>query len=462
MTATVTSLDVREEAAAPAAEVQHAPWPSPARAYYTVIMMALAVMFAEIDRNAMSLLIQPIKAVYHLSDTWIGFLMGPVFAILYAAFGVPTSRFIDRYNRKAILAWALGLWSTAAACCGLAQNFVQLATARLLLGAAESPNGPAIFSIIADSFTRKHLTRGISIMQIGTSIGAGFALLMTGFLIRALVAIPDVHIAGIGVLRWWQLVFIGVGLPGILVAVVIALTVKEPARQGPPTKSNVSLGEVLAYMGSKWRIFGAFMGSSAIGGLGMGVLAWNAEFYRRTYHWAPADIGIRMGLVSMVATLTGLVLGTWLYERFVGQGRRDAAMRVVLLGRLIGLPMALMMPLMPNGWLALMFTGISGVILGATGGSTNSILQIISPNRMRGQITAIFFVFYSLIGNGLSPWLIGFANDVILHDESKLRYAILGAGLLFQPASLFVLWLGRKAYAREVEAIEAAEAAAKA
>jgi MFS family permease len=458
MTAAVTDLEADErKSAAPASQ---ATWPSPGRAYYTVAMMALAVMFAEVDRNAMSLLVQPIKAVYHLSDTWIGFLMGPVFAILYAAFGVPTSRFIDRHNRKTILAWALGLWSTAAACCGLAQNFVQLAVARLSLGAFESPNGPAIFSIISDSFPRKHLTRGISIMQIGTSIGAGFALLMTGFLIRALVTIPDVHIAGLGVLRWWQMVFIGVGLPGVLVAVVIGLTVKEPARQGPPMESKIGLSEVLGYMGSKWRIYGAFMGSSAIGGLGLGVLSWSAEFYRRTYGWSPADIGIRTGLVSMGATLTGLWLGTWVYERFVSQGRKDAAMRVVLLGRLIGLPMALLMPLMPNGWLALMFTGLAGLVLGATGASTNSILQIISPNRMRGQITAVFFVFYSLIGNGISPWLIGFANDVILHDESKLRYAILGAALLFQPASLFVLWLGRKAYAREVEAIEAAEAAA--
>jgi MFS family permease len=456
MAATIEALKGAATVPPPASE---AAWPSPARAYFTVFMMAAAVMFAEIDRGAMQLLIGPIKAAYHLSDAWIGLLLGPVFAMFYAVCGVPTSPFIDNHNRKTILAWALGLWSAAAACCGLAQNFWQLAAARVALGVFESPNGPTIFSIISDSFPRKRLTRGIAIMQIGTSVGNGFSLLVTGFLIFALMKLPDIHIAGIGVIRWWQLVFIALGLPGILVAVVIGLTVKEPSRKGPKADASVSFLEVFGYMRAKREIFGAFMGSSAIGALGFGVLTWNAEFFVRTYHWTPAEVGIRTGLVSLVATLAGLWLGTWLYERYVGQGRKDAAMRVVLLGRLIGMPMALVMPLMPNGWLALAFTGVSMLVLGATGGCTNTILQIISPNRMRGRITAIFFVFYTLVGFGISPWLIGLTTTYIL-PESELRLAILGAVVLFQPASLFVLWLGRKAYVRVVEEIETAEAAA--
>jgi MFS family permease len=459
MTATTTNLDekVQVQSAAPGAT---AAWPSPARAYYTVFMMAITVAFAEIDRGAMQLLIKPIKDTFHLSDSSMGFLLGPAFALFYAACGVPTSRFIDRHNRKSILAGALALWSAASVACGLAQGFVQLAMARLFLGAAESPNGPAIFSIISDSFQRKHLTRGIALMQLGITLGTGFSLIMTGVLIFALMKIPDMHIAGIGVIHWWQMVFIAIGVPGLIAAAVVAFTVKEPARQGVATKDKVSMAQVMGYMGQHWKIFGPFMGSSAIGGLGMGVLAWSAAFYERTYGWSGAEYGIRYGLLSLVATPIGLFAGAWAYERFVKQGRHDAAMRVVVYGRLIGLPFALLMPLMPNGWMALGLSAVGIIILGGTGACTNTILQVISPNRMRAQITAIFFLFYNLIGQGLSPWFIGLFTDLVLHNESHLRYAILITGLLFQPASLLVMWLGMKPYAREVAAIETAEAAA--
>ena len=460
MTTTVTSLDGAAAVGAP--KPADAAWPSSGVAYYTVFMMGVAVMFAEIDRGAMSLLITPIKAVFHLSDIWMGALLGPYFALFYAACGIPTSRFIDRYNRKNILAGALALWSAAAVCCGLAQSYIQLAAARLFLGAAESPNGPAIFSIIADTFPRSRLTRGISLMQLGVTAGTGFSLIMTGVLIAALSKLPDQHIAGLGVLRWWQIVFIVIGLPGLIAGLVLALTVKEPARHDRGVSSKVKMTEVLGYMFRNWKIFGPFMGSSAIGGLGFGVIAWNAQFFQRTYHWSAADVGIRTGILALVATPIGLFLGTWFYERLVKAGRRDAAMRVVVIGRLISFPAAVLMPLMPTGELALVFSAITLMMLGATGASTNSILQIVSPNRMRGQITAIFFLFYNLIGQGFSPLLIGMITVLVLKDESHLRYAILGANVVFLPSSLFVLWLGMKPYRREVERLEAVEAGAAA
>ena len=458
MTATVPTLD--EPVAIPTSpEAFAAAWPSPGRAYYTVFMLAIAVAFAEIDRTAMQLLVQPIKQVFHLSDIWVGALLGPIFAIFYSVCGVFTASLIDRYNRKSILAGALALWSTASVFCGLAQSLVQLAVARLFLGVAESPNAPCIFSIIADSFPRKHVTRGIALMQLGITLGTGFTLIMTGVLIAVLSKIPDQHVAGLGVIRWWQLVFIAIGIPGLIAAAVLGATVKEPARHGPQAQAKPGMVEVLKYMASRWKIFGPFMGSSAISGLAMGAITWTAVFFQRTYGWSGAQYGIRYGLMSLIAMPAGLFIGAWLYERFAANGRHDAAMRVVVYGRLIGLPALILMPLMPNAWLALGLSAVNLMILGGTGACTNAILQIISPNRMRAQTTAIFFVFYNLIGQGLSPQLIGLFTDLVLKDESHVRYALLAVQVLFMPASLFVLWLGMKPYAREVAAIEAAEAA---
>jgi len=458
MTATVPTID-EPVAVQPAADA-NAAWPAPRAAYYTVFMLAIAVAFAEIDRTAMQLLVAPIKQAFNLSDSSMGFLLGPAFALLYAAFGVTTAWLIDRYNRKSVLAIDLALWSAASVFCGMAQNFGQIATARLFLGAAESPNGPAIFSIIADSFPRKLITRGIALMQLGITLGAGFSLIMTGVLIAVLVKLPEIHIAGVGVIRWWQLVFIAIGVPGLLAAVVLGLTVKEPERHGQGAQVKVGMAKAIGYMFAHWRVFAPFMGSSAIGGLAFGVITWTAAFYQRTYGWTGAQYGVRYGLLSLIATPAGLFLGAWIYERFVSRGRHDAAMRVVVVGRLIGLPAMILMPLMPNGWLALAMSAVNLMVLGGTGACTNSILQIISPNRMRGQITAIFFLFYNLVGQGLSPWFIGLFTDLVLKDESHLRYALLAAQLLFMPASLFVLWLGMKPYAREVAAIAAAEGAA--
>ena len=455
---TVTAPTLEGSAPGEPAGQGSAAWPSSGQAYYTVFMMAVAVAFAEIDRGAMQLLVQPIKQTFHLSDSSMGFLLGPAFAILYAFFGVLTAWLIDFYNRKSILAGALALWSAGSVFCGMAQGFVQLACARLFLGAAESPNAPAIFSIISDSFPRKHLTRGIALMQAGITLGTGFSLIMTGVLIAVLMKISEVHIAGIGVIRWWQMVFIAVGAPGLIAAVVLALTVKEPARHGKNTQTKVGMDKALGHMAAHWKVFAPFMGSSALGGLAMGVISWTAAFYQRTYGWTGAEYGIRFGLVSLIATPIGLVVGSMVYERFVRQKRPDAAMRVVVFGRLLGLP-ALLFPLMPNPWLALAFSAFNLMILGGTGACTNAVLQIISPNRMRAQITAIFFLFYNLIGQGLSPWFIGLFTDIVLKDESHLRYALLVVNLLFTPASLFVMWLGMKPYAREVAAIEAGEMA---
>jgi MFS family permease len=458
MTATVPAMDA--PAPAPSEAAGPAVWPSPKTAYYTAFMMAIAVAFAEIDRTAMQLLVAPIKQAFHLSDSSMGFLLGPAFALLYAFLGLTTAWLIDRHNRKVVLAAALALWSAASVFCGLAQNFVQLATSRLFLGAAESPNGPAIFSILSDSFPRKLLTRGIALMQLGITLGTGFSLIMTGVLIAVLMKLPPTHIPLVGTIRWWQLVFIAIGVPGLIAALVLHLTVKEPSRKGPGAETKVGMGQALGYMAAHWKVFAPFMGSSAIGGLAFGVLTWTAAFYERTYGWNGAQYGVRYGLLSLVATPVGLLAGAWIYERFVTQGKHDAAMRVVVVGRLIGLPAVLLMPLMPNAWLAMAMSAINLIVLGGTGACTNTILQVISPNRMRGQITAIFFLFYNLVGQGLSPWFIGLFTDMVLKNESNLRYALLVANVLFMPASLFVLWLGLKPYAREVAAIEAAETAA--
>jgi MFS family permease len=420
--------------------------------------MALVVMFAEVDRGIMSLLVQPIKADLKLSDFNMSLLMGVAFALFYALAGLPLSRFIDRNNRKNILAVALAVWSTATVFCGLAQNFIQLFLARVFLGAGESVNGPSIFSIISDSFPKERLPRAIALMQLGVTAGGAFSLIMGAIVIHALTGVPDQHIPLIGVIRWWQLVFIVIGLPGLLVALLLAMTVKEPVRRGvlnPAAVKQVGMRHVLAYVFRHRSVFGPMYGSMAISALGMGALSWGPAFYQRTFGWQPAQIGMTLGLVNLVCTPIGLFGGVWVYEKLVKRGVVTAPMQVVVWGRLIALPAAIALPLMPQAWMAIALSAFSGMAIGFTGSSQNAALQIITPNEMRGQATAIFLFLYSVVGNGLSPSIIALITDFVFRDESQLKYAMLTTAIMFGPLSLLVFWLGVKPYGREVARLSA-------
>jgi MFS family permease len=334
--------------------------------------------------------------------------------------------------------------------------------ARLFLGAGESVNGPGIFSIISDSFPKERLPRGIAMMQMGVTAGNAFSLIMGAAVIQLLVNLPIQHIPGIGLIRWWQMVFIVVGLPGLLVALLTWLTVKEPARRGAKVDiaDRVGMWQVVTYLLQHWRIVGALFGSLAISALGQGALSWHAAFYQRTYHWTPQQVGYTTGAINLITGPIALFLGVALYEQLVKRGIIDAPMRVVILSRLLGLPALVLMPLMPNPWLAIAMGTFSGMMIAFGGSSLNAALQIITPNPMRGQVTALYLFLFSVVGNGFSPFLVGLITDFIFHDESQLRYAILTTALLFSPASLVVFWLGVKPYAREVQRLGLAGPAA--
>ena len=427
-------------------------WPSTGRAYYTVFVLGLVVMFAEIDRSIMSLLVQGIEKDLHLSDAAMGLLLGAAFAIFYAAFGLPLARYIDRTNRKNLLAVALAVWSAATVCCGLAQNFIQLAVSRVLLGAGESVNGPAIFSIISDSFRKERLPRAIALMQIGVTAGNALALIIGAVVIGMLIKMPPQHIGPL-LIRWWQMVFIVIGVPGLLVAVLTALSVKEPARRGPRVGKGeqVGLRQTIAYLWAHKPVFLPMYGSMFVTGLAMGVISWTPAFYQRTYGMSAHDAGMALGITSLVATPIGLFLGVMVAEFLTRKGYTDSPYRVIVWGRLISLAPVIMQPLMPRPELALLCQAAYLAGVGATGSCTNAVLQIVSPNNMRGQATALFMFFYSVVGNGLSPWLLGLISTLVFHDPSKLRYAILLVDVLFMPLSLLVMWLGLGPYRRELK-----------
>jgi MFS family permease len=432
-------------------------WAVSRGAWYTVFVLALTVMFAQLDLTIMSLLVRPIKADLRLTDLQVSFLLGAAFAIFYTFIGLPAARFVDRNSRTKILATGLAVWSAATACCGFAQNYGQLFVSRVMVGAGESVNTPATFSLLADLFPRERLPRAIAVMQLGLVAGNGFSLILGGVVIHVLANLPPLDLGVFGTLRGWQLVFIAVGSPGVLVALLMWLTVPEPQRRGARAgdTQKVPMREVIAYLVKHWRVFAPMFFGLAIGALAIGARQWLPEFYRRTYGWEPAYVGIVTGVSGIVFSLLGIFLGVVLVERFAAQHRDDAPLRVVVIARSIGLPAAILAPLMPNPWLAVALEGVSTLAIGMGGASQNAALQIVTPNRMRGQVTALYLFLFSVVGMGVGPTVVASITQFVLQSEAMLRYALVATSAIVGPVSLLIIWLGVRPYARAVSELRA-------
>jgi MFS family permease len=439
-----------------------APFPPPRQAWYAVAVLAMASCFALLDQGIMGLLIEQIIADFSLSDTQASLLLGPAFVLFYAVLGVPFSPLIDRWRRTWIISAGVLVWSLATAACGLASSFVQLFIARFVVGAGEAVNGPAGHSIVADYFPREKLPRAVATLHLGMVAGSGLALIIGGSMIWLVTRIGSPDLPLLGTMRPWQLVFIGVGLPGVIVSLLL-LTVKEPPRRTIRAKiSHVPLLGAMSYIGTRFAIFGPLFIGLTLGSLDSGGRAWGAAFFDRTHGWSPATYGVTAGVIAIIAMLSGLYIGTLWVERMQRQKRADAALRVIVLARAINIPFAIAMPLMPTPELALLCNAVTSLTLGMSGPMLNTVILIITPNQVRGQVMALYLFIFVVIGQGVAPVITGVTTDYLFTSPDDLRWSIMLLHIVFLPAALLVTMLGLKPYRREVERIEAEEAAGRA
>jgi MFS family permease len=410
----------------------------------------------------MTLLIQQIKVDYQLTDTQAGLLLGPAFVLFYAFLGLPLSRYVDRLTRTWLMSIGVFVWSIATAACGLAQNFAQLFIARFTVGAGEAINGPAIYSLISDYFPREKLPRAIATMQTGTVVGSGLSLVIGGSMIWIIANIGNPDLPIVGTLRPWQVVFLAVGLPGVLVSWLV-LTVKEPPRRDRRfDRVKIPLREAFGYLTARTPLYGPMFLGLALGSLDIGSRAWGAAFFERTYGWLPPQYGLTVGVTNIAVTLAGLYLGTKVVEALFARGKEDAPMWMVIWCRIVAMPFAIAMPLMPDPWLALACNAVPALMLGMSGPSINAILQSVTPNEIRGQVTALYLFIFMVVGSGIAPLLTGVVTDYLFTSPEDLRWSILLLHVILLPSSLAVTWLGWKPYRREVERLNALDRAAAA
>jgi MFS family permease len=437
------------------------PWPEPAKAWYSVSIFAVALMFLFLDRGIITLLVEPIKADLNLSDFEMSLLLGFSLVVFNAFLAVPASRFVDIWPRNIIITAGIAVWSTMTALCGAANTFLQLFIARIGVGVGELVHGPATYSMMADLFPREKLPRAIAVLQIGFIAGVGISLLLGAFVIQLLLGIDNIRIPGTNILvRNWQLVFIIVGAPGLLVAGLM-MTVAEPPRRGRLVKIEkpMPLRTVLKYLMEHWRVYAPqFVGLGIAATETYGTRAWHPVFFQRTYDWSAHQTGMVLGIALIIAAPFGLLGATWLTEKFA-KTRDDANLRVVAIAYTLSPIFAISAPLMPNPWLAVGCIAI-GFLIGIGGAvPQNAALQSVTPNEMRGQVTALYLFVFSVIGIGIGPTFIAIFTDFVFADEQMLRYSLAVSATIMMPASALIMWLGVKPYGRAIAEVKRREQA---
>lgn len=436
------------------------PWPPARLAWYAVAMLALSLALQELDRGIMNLLVGPIKTDLHLTDSEMGLLLGFATAVFFAAIGLPAARLIDTRRRTLILSIGIAVWSASTALCGLAQSFVQLFLCRMGVGAGQAPHGPGCYSILADYFPRDRLPRAIAVLQIGYIAGTGFSLILGAMVIQAIAGLPPAHLGSL-VIHNWQMVFLAVGLPGLIVAALVG-SVPEPPRRGRVStgkKINVPIRAVVAMLVQNRTVYGPLFLAllfSIVDTLGTQV--WRPEFFRRTYGWSPQQVGYIFGVASLIAAPIGLLVGTAITERLVKR-HEDGHVRAVAIFFTSYVPFAIAAPLMPNPWAAIVCSAIAYALGMASAVPQNAAIQSVTPNEMRGQVTALYLFIFTAIGGGLGPSFIAFLTDHVVGNEQLIRYSFVISGATMGPLAALSIWLGVRPYGRKLAEVKAHEVA---
>jgi MFS family permease len=463
MAITTTSGDVPERL--PPVQAAEEPWPSRGQAWYAVFVLALVLGVNFLDRGILPLLVLPIKRDLKLTDTEISLVMGFAFVMFYVILGLPIARLVDRTSRRLIIGVGIALWSGATALCGLAHSFVQLFFARIGVGVGEACVGPGTYSMLADLFSREQLPRAISVLNFGFIAGVGLSAILGGTVVGVLEHVPPVTLPLIGPLRPWQLTFLVVGIPGLLVALAMG-TVVEPVRRdlaaagvasgagaGAAAGRSIPIRDALRYLWSNRTVYGPMYGALALQAIpSQGTISWAPTFFIRVHHWTPRHVGLAFGTVTLLVAPPALMIGGLLAERLAKRGVNDANLRVQLLAICLWIPSAVAMPLMPTPAMALAAFGVSLFCAMMAPGPQNAALQSVTPNRMRGQVTALFLFVFNIVGFGFGPTVIALITDYVFRNEARVGSALALATAVLGPLSAWTLARGVKPYGRLIAA----------
>ncbi|MFL2770202.1 MAG: spinster family MFS transporter [Rhodospirillaceae bacterium] len=435
--------------------IEYNGYPRTGYAWYVVVLLFGTYTLSYIDRYILSLLIEPVKATLQLTDFQIGVLLGPAFVLFFVVMGLPFGWLADRKNRRVIITFAIIFWSILTAACGLARTFVTLLIARIGVGVGEAGLSPSSLSLICDYFPKETRPRALAFWITGNTVGAGLTYILGGQLVEIVRDMPPIILPVFGELLGWQTAFLAVGIPGILVAAIFYLTVREPPRQERlKTVSGAdaapTVGEALQYVKKRWQSYGAiYLGAIGISGLGSASM-WSPALFERTWGWGLGQSGLAMGVALVTAGLLGANFGGWLAAWLVRRGIHHGAYITMFVGCAIAFPFFALFPLMPTPELGVVMLFIMYLGMSMNAGTIPSAIVAISPSELRGQATALLWLFTNLLGAMFGPPMVGLITD-LFGDPSALKYGIALTAVFYGIIMNVAMFWGYKHFRQSAE-----------
>lgn len=368
---------------------------------YVVGVLLLVYTSNFIDRTILAALAEPIKQDLNLADWQIGILGGLSFALFYSFLGIPIARLSERRNRVWIISVSVAVWSGMTALCGTAASYTQLLLYRVGVGIGEAGGTPPAQSIISDYFPPETRSTAISIYMLGVPLGS---------LLGAVVG-------GIVAQEWgWRAAFLVIGLPGLVLALLVAATVREPPRghsEGKPdTGTPPAFSEVLQHLWSRVSVRHVFAGITIASFVGYAMVAFTASFFIRSHGFTIAQAGIIAGIIGGGSAAAGTFLGGWLCDRFGKQDRRWYVW-IPALGLVLAAPLYALAYLSGDWRMTAALLIGPGILHYMYLGPTYGVIQNMCGPRMRATAIALLLFVVNLIGLGLGPPLLGLLSDFL-------------------------------------------------
>lgn len=415
------------------------------RTHLSLALLALVYVFSYIDRQVVAVLIQPIKTEFGASDSQMGLLTGLAFGLVYAALGVPVGRLADRYNRRTIVAMACGFWSLATMACGFAGHFWQLLIARMSVAVGEAGGMAPSVSIVADLYPPKQRSFMISLFLMGPHLGILIGLALGGWIAQ--------H-------HGWRATFIWFGAPGMVLAALVWLLVREPARgayeqpKAAPAAQQAVVAESMWLQVRRLLSITAFRrvafacGCAGVAGYGYGI--WTPTFLVRSYGMNLAQAGLLFGVASGVGAMAGAIFSGVMCDRLVARDVRWQ-LGLPMLGVLISIPCAIAFFMWPNaghwmmGTLVVPHTLVFALAFGFFASwwpslSYSAISHMVGANE-RSVGVALLNFFITLFGVGLGPLVTGIFSDLLtpVFGAEALRWSLVCVVLLMIPTVVLLI-----------------------
>jgi len=429
------------------------------RRHLTLLLLALIYVFSYIDRNAIAILIEPIKNEFAVSDTAMGFLTGMAFAILYAAMGIPLGRLVDQgFSRRNMIAICCSIWSFATMACGMGANYIQLLIARMTVAVGEAGGMAPSISMVSDLYPPHRRSLVISLFMMGPHIGLIVAMAIGGWIAQN---------------YGWRITFIVLGAPGILLAILLRLFATEPKpgafeKNEPANSVDSESSETMFQQIIKLLAIPAFRyicfacGIAGIAGYGYGI--WAPTFLVRSYGMSLAHAGLMFGLASGFSAAAGAIFSGWYCDRLTKQ---NARWQILLpnIGVIISIPCGIAFLLWPTSgvWIAGSLKIPHAIIFAAAFGFFNSWWASLSyaasshilSSRQRATGAALLNLFLTLLGAGLGPLTSGVLSDLLSqqYGNDGLRYALAGVICLLFITVLFFS-LATSAYLERIKELK--------